>query len=151
MKNIFRLFMVLVSITALSTESKAQSFQVIAGDTISTTASLDTVSKVLSVTAGYSSLSFQIEGTRISGTVTAKAYLYVSNRPASGSNTLVNDNTGWILTDSTSAFSTGTNHYQFTKTPPPFRYYKVQVRNVGTTTSTEALALRFYCKLAKYD
>lgn len=120
----------------------AKYFPIIAGDTVSTSASLDTVSKVLPVTAGYSSLGIQVNALKVSGTITAKAYLYSSL-----------DGVTYNLTDSATAFANTSSAQSvwFTKTNPPYSYYKIQVRNVGTTTSTEALAIKVYYTLRKFD
>lgn len=131
----------LLSFTAKA--QRATTFPTIAGDTVSTSSSLDTVSKVISVTAGYSAMGIQVIGTKVSGTVTAKAYLYSSL-----------DGTNYILTDSTAAFanSAGAQSVAFTKTGGlPYTNYKVMVRNVGGTTSTEALALVFKYVLRRHD
>lgn len=128
-------------------EAKAQGgsaylFPKIAGDTISTTAALDSVTKIINATAGYSSLGIQVNATKISGTVTAKAYLYSSL-----------DGVLYNITDSATAFANaaGAQAIWFTKTTVPYSYYKVQVRNVGTVVSTEAVLIRVYYTLRKYD
>jgi len=140
-----KIFVLVAFIMALSFGSKAQNATLIplaAGDTISTSASLDTVSKVIRVTSGYSALGIQINGLKVSGTITAKAYLYGSM-----------DGVTYNLTDSASAFanSAGAQSVWFTKITTPYTYYKPMVRNVGITTSTEALAVRFYYVLRKHD
>lgn len=127
------------------TESKAQRatlFPTIAGDTVSTSTSLDTVSKTITVTGGYSALGVQVVGTKVSGTITAKAYLYGSL-----------DNSNWILTDSSAAFANaaGAQSVSFTKQTTPYVYYKIQVRPPGGATSTEALAVKVYYVLRKHD
>lgn len=120
----------------------AKLMTIVAGDTVSTSSSLDTVSKVITATAGYSAMGIQVIGTKVSGTITAKAYLYGSL-----------DGSAYLLTDSATAFanSAGAQSVFFTKTTTPYVYYKVMVRNVGATTSTEALAVKVYYTLRKHD
>lgn len=144
MKKI-KFLMVMIAGLLSFTESKAQEATLMplaAGDTVSTSSSLDTVSKVIRATAGYSALGIQVNALKVSGTITAKAYLYSSL-----------DGTTYNLTDSASAFanSASAQSVWFTKTTTPYTYYKVQVRNVGGTTSTEALAIRIYYVLRKHD
>lgn len=135
--------MLVMSLFATSYAQKATQFAIAAGDTVSTSASLDTVSKTITVSAGYSALGIQVVGTKVSGTITAKAYLYGSL-----------DGSAYNLTDSATAFanSAGAQSVWFTKTGGlPYVYYKVQVRNIGGNTSTEALAVKVYYVLRKFD
>src|SRR5690349_131833 len=83
----------------------------------------DTVTKVINATAGYSALGIQVNAVKVSGTITAKAYLYSSL-----------DGVTYNLTDSATAFanSAGAQSVWFTKTTTPYTFYKVQVRTVGT-------------------
>lgn len=140
------IFMMLMSFSLIaSTQAQfgsAKLMTVVVGDTVSTSSSLDTVSKVITATAGYSAMGIQVIGTKVSGTITAKAYLYSSL-----------DGSGYLLTDSAAAFanSAGAQSVFFTKTTTPYVYYKVMVRNVGATGSTEALAVKVYYTLRKYD
>lgn len=142
----FMIFLVMMAGLLSFTESKAQRatlFPTIAGDTLSTSASLDTVSKVISVTSGYSALGIQVVGTKTSGTITAKAYLYGSL-----------DGSAYVVTDSATAFanSAGAQSVFFTKTAGlPYVYYKVMVRNIGASTSTEGLKVQVYYVLRKFD
>jgi len=140
MKKLIFLFALVIGLMSQTIAQRASVFPLIAGDTISTSASLDTVSKIITATAGYSAIGIQVVGTRVSGTVTAKAYLYSSL-----------DGSNYIITDSSAAFTTGTISYAFTKTTSPYVYYKVMVRNVGASTSTEALIVRVYYVLRKHD
>ena len=145
MKKIMFLLVMVAGLLSF-TESQAQRatlMATVAGDTVSTSTSLDTVSKVISVTSGYSALGIQVVGTKTSGTVTAKAYLYGSL-----------DGSAYNLTDSATAFanSAGAQSVWFTKTAGlPYVYYKVQVRNVGGATSSEGLAVKVYYVLRRFD
>ncbi len=119
-------------------QSQAQNatlLPLVAGDTISTAASLDTVSKVIPATGGYSTLGIQVNFTKVSGTVTQKAYLYSSL-----------DGVNYQLTDSATAFAnqSGTQSVWFTKSSVPYTYYKPVVRNMGANTSTESGIVRVY-------
>lgn len=147
MKKFLSMLLVVLGVTLLSnTAANAQSqsvFSTVAGDTVSTSSSLDTVTKTLRVTAGYSALGIQVNATKVSGTITAKAYLYSSL-----------DGVKYNLTDSATAFANtaGLQSVWFTKTGGlPYTYYQVQVRNVGTIASTEALAVKVYYVLRKFD
>lgn len=126
------------------TESKAQNATLIslaAGDTLVASSSKDTVSKVIRVTAGYSALSFQVNATKLSGTVNLKAYLYGSL-----------DGTNYVVTDSSAAFADQTtNVVQFTKTTAPFTYQKVEVRNSTGVNTTQSVICRFYYVFRKHD
>lgn len=119
----------------------AKPLGIVAGDTVITSSSLDTVSKVIQVSAGYSTLSIQVVGTRNSGAVTSKAYLYVSN-----------DGVDYDLTDSTAAFAnSGRSSRYFTKVAPPWTFYKVQVRPPSLAPSTESLSVVVWPALRKYN
>lgn len=112
-----------------------------AGDTISTTASLDTVTKVITLTAGYSSFGIQVVTTKTGGTVAGKAYLYSSL-----------DGTNYTVTDSSSAFANQTtNSVFFTKTSVPYVFYKIQVRTADGAVSTQGNIVRVYYVARKYD
>jgi hypothetical protein len=142
MKKIIFLLIVSASLAISSHAQRASLFPLVAGDTISTSASLDTVSKIVSVTAGYAALGIQVNFTKVSGTITNKAYLYSSI-----------DGVGYQLTDSATAFanSAGLQSVWFTKVTAPYVYYKVMVRNIGASTSTESGIVRVYYVLRKHD
>ena len=138
-------FMFLLSLfSAVFLTGMAQSatqFPLIAGDTVVTSASLDTVFKTLPVTAGYSALGIQVVATKISGTVTSKAYLYSSI-----------DGTNYTLTDSVAfANQAGAQSAFFTKSTTPFTRYQIQIRQPGVSTSTESLATKTYYVLRRYN
>ena len=129
----------LASFTAKS--QQATLFPLIAGDSISTSNTLDTVFKTISVTAGYASAGIQVVTTKISGTVAGKAYLYSSM-----------DGTNYVLTDSSAAFANQTtNTAIFSKSPVPYRYYQVQVRTQGVDGSTQVNRVRVYYVLRRHD
>jgi hypothetical protein len=142
MKKLLFLFALVVSLTISATAQRATLIPIAAGDTISTSSSMDTVSKVITLTAGYSALGIQVVGTKVSGTITSKAYLYSSL-----------DGNNYLLTDSATAFanSAGAQSVFFTKTTTPYVYYKVQVRQPTTAGSTEALAVKVYYVARKHD
>jgi hypothetical protein len=135
---------VLLMILGLAFNTQAQTATLIslaAGDTISTTSSRDTVSKVITATGAYASLGIQVKVTKVSGTVAGKAYLYSSL-----------DGTNYTLTDSSSAFTDQTtNTAFFTKTSVPYTYYKVTVQDaIGGSASTQSTIARFYYVFRKY-
>lgn len=140
------LFAFLIGLFSISSQAQTyKALPIVAGDTVSTSSSLDTVSKVLQITAGYSSLGIQVKATKVSGTITSKAYLYVSGDGTS---------TSYVLTDSTAAFSTSITTPQsvyFTKTSPPYGFYKVQVRPPSNAATSEVLAVTVLYRAAKFD
>lgn len=149
MKKILNRIFIIVTICfivlARPAESNAQQATLMSlatGDTLSTSSSLDTVSKVINTTAGYSALGIQVKFTKISGTIDAKAYLYSSL-----------DGTTYTLTDSSSAFANaaGAQAAFFTKTTTPYTYYKVQVRTDDGANTTQAAQVRVYYVLRKHD
>ncbi len=136
------LFLVLLAVCSYgATAQRATLIPLAVGDTIVTSSSADTVTKIITATAGYSALGIQVNGVKISGTITVKAYLYGSL-----------DGVTYVVTDSTAAFANASSSVFITKTGGiPYVYYKIQVRNVGTIGSTESMALRFYYVFRKYD
>lgn len=141
----FLVLMVMSFGLILSTiETQAQSQTLIplaAGDTLSQSASSDTVSKVIRVTAGYSALGIQVNQTKLSGTGSGKAYLYGSL-----------DGTNYVVTDSSAAFTDiTTNVAFFTKVTTPYTYYKVMARPMGAATGTQSAIVRVYYVLRKHD
>lgn len=131
-----------MSLFTTSYAQRASYIPIVEGDTVSTSSSLDTVSKVLTVTAGYSALGIQVVGTKTAGTITSKAYIYSSL-----------DGNNYLLTDSSAAFANaaGAQSVFFTKTTTPYVYYKIQVRPPSSATTTEGLAVKVYYVLRKHD
>jgi len=131
----------LLSFTGANAQ-RATLMPTVAGDTVITSSSLDTVSKTITITAGYSALGIQVVGTKVSGTITSKAYIYSSL-----------DGSTWNLTDSSAAFanSAGAQSVWFTKTSTPYVFYKVQVRPPSSVTSTESLAVKVYYTARRHD
>jgi hypothetical protein len=104
------------------------------GDTVNASSGLDTVSKIYTNTGGYQSFSLQVVSTKLSGTVSLKAYLYTSN-----------DRVNYVLTDSSSAFvDQTTNTALFAKSPAPYAAYKVQVRPATAAATTQSVICRFW-------
>lgn len=143
MKKLFLLVVLIAGLFAYNTQAQtATTMPLVAGDTVITSSSLDTVFKTINVTAGYSALGIQVRGTKVSGTITSKAYLYSSL-----------DGSTWNLTDSSAAFANaaGAQSVWFTKQTTPYVYYRIQVRPPSTVPSTESLAVRVLYVLRKYD
>lgn len=143
MKKFLLLFSVVIGmlITTSASAQRATLFPLLAGDSISTSAALDTVAKTFTVTAGYSAIGVQVVTTKISGTVSGKAYLYASM-----------DGTNYVLTDSSAAFADQTtNTAIFSKATAPFTYYQVQVRQMGGSTTTQVNRVRVYYVLRRHD
>jgi len=145
MKKILIAMVMMVGMLSFTHNAGAQTatpIPVIAGDTVSTSGSLDTVTKIISVTAGYSALGIQVTGTKTSGTITSKAYLYGSL-----------DGVTYNLTDSSTAFAdaAGAQARWFTKATAPYVYYKVQVRPPTADGTTEGLAVKMHYVLRRHD
>lgn len=116
----------------ISTNSNAQwkTLATAAGDTISASSALDTVNKVVALTAGYSSVNFKVEYTKISGTVSLKAYIY----PGDGTDYES------AATDSTAAFSNSSSFVYIPKTSAQaYSHYKIQVRPATGAATTQAV------------
>ena len=141
MKKIMFLFALVVGLAINANAQSATLMPLVAADTVDATAGVDTVKKYISATAGYSAMGIQVVGTKISGTVSAKAYLYGSL-----------DGTNYVLTDSSAAFTDQTtNVAQFTKTTTPFTSYQIQVRPATAAATTQKVRVRVYYVLRKYD
>lgn len=131
------IFILLAGLLAFTVESKAQSATLLplaAGDTLAQSASSDTVTKTIRVTAPAADMGIQVVMTKLSGTASGKAYLYGSL-----------DGTNYVISDSSSAFTdVTTNVAQFSKSPVPWTYYRVQVRPMGAATGTQSSIVRVY-------
>jgi hypothetical protein len=141
-KIIFALVMIVGMLSFTNTQAQtATLLPLAAGDTISTSGTKDTVSKVINITAGYSALGIQVVTTKVSGTVAGKAYLMASI-----------DGTNYTTTDSSAAFTdVTTNTAFFTKVTTPYVKYKVEVREAGSATSTQANIVRVYYVARRHD
>lgn len=133
-----KIVLLLVVMTALfTTKSNSQSatlMGLIAGDTVITSASKDTVIRTVTATGPYHTMGMQIVATKVSGTVVGKAYLYSSL-----------DGVNYIVTDSSAAFTDiTTNTAFFTKTTVPYTYYRVHVRSMDGANTTQSVIVRIY-------
>lgn len=135
MKKIVFLLLVITGLfAAKATAQSATRMPIAAGDTISTSATLDTVTKIFTATGPYHTLGLQVVTTKVSGTVAGKAYVYSSL-----------DGTNYTLTDSSGAFTDiTTNTAFFTKTSVPYTYYKVELRSATGAPSTQINAVKVY-------
>lgn len=143
MKKMILLVVMIAGLFAFSHAQRATTMPTVAGDTVITSGSLDTVFKTIPVTAGYSALGIQVQGTKVSGTIASKAYLYSSL-----------DGVNYVLTDSSAAFanSAGAQSVFFTKTGGlPYVFYRIQVRPPTSGGSTESLAVKVYYVLRRFD
>jgi hypothetical protein len=140
MKKFIAFIALVVGIAISSTAQTFKTLDLKAGDTLVMSSSTDTVSKVISATAGYSAAAFKVKLTEISGTTVGKAYLY------SG------DGTDFVLTDSSAAFADqATNIAFFTKVTTPYSHYKVEVRPVGGAAATFSGIVRISYLFKKHD
>lgn len=141
MKKLTCALLLMVGVFASTMAQRATLFPLVAGDTLSATAGMDTVTKVITVSAGYSALGVQVVATKLTGTPAAKAYVYGSL-----------DGVNYNLTDSSGAFTDiTTNTAYFTKVTVPYVYYKVQVRPMGLASTTQTTQVRVYYVLRKHD
>ena len=145
MKKLFAILVMMVASLSFTNKAGAQfgsaaRLALNAQDTLNTSSSLDTVTKYITATAGYSALGIQLNCTKISGTVSAKAYLYGAM-----------DGTNYNITDSSGAFADGDNYIWFTKVTTPYTSYKIQVRNATGTASTQKVLVRTWYTLRRHD
>lgn len=139
MKKIVFLLAMMVGFITLTNAQTFTPRPTVAGDTIITSSSKDTVDKVVTATAGYSTAAIKVAYTKISGTVSLKAYIY------SG------DGTDYVLTDSSAAFDDATGFLYFTKTSVPYSHYKVQVRGAIGANTTQSVKIVVSQLLKRYD
>jgi hypothetical protein len=141
MKKILFLMLLVMSLAYQSNAQRATLLPTILGDTVSASSGLDTVSKVIMATAGYSAFGVQVNATKVSGTVSAKAYLYGSL-----------DGSNYTVTDSSAAFADQTTNVAvFTKVTTPYTHYKVQVRPATGAATTQVVGVKVYYVFRKHD
>lgn len=140
MKKVMFLLVMVAGLLSFTTDVKAQRYAALPFETSDTIANHDTVSKTIPATAGYSTGSFKVAYTKVSGTVALKAYLYCG------------DGTDFELTDSTAAFSNASGYVYINKTGGlPYSHYKVQVRPPTTAAATQSVVITVSRLLKKYD
>lgn len=141
MKKFIILSMLALVIGITTHAQRATLMPLVAGDTLVMSSSSDSVTKIITATAGYSALGIAVVQTELSGTTAGKAYLYGSL-----------DGTNYNLTDSSAAFADQTTNVAFfTKTTTPYVYYKVQCRPMGAATATFTGIVRVYYVLRRHD
>jgi hypothetical protein len=142
MKKIGIILVMIVATLSFTNSANAQwkTFGTVAGDTVIAASARDTVNKVIPLTAGYSSVAIKVEYTKISGTVSLKAYIY----PGDGTDYEV-------ASDSSAAFSDASGVVYFTKTSTPYSHYKVQIRPAtgAATTQSAKIVVKYLPK--RYD
>jgi hypothetical protein len=140
----FIILSMLAMVVGMATQAqRATLFPLVVGDSVITSSSRDTVTKIITATAGYSALGIEVVGTKLSGTISAKAYLYGS---VSGIN--------YELTDSSAAFANQTTNTAFFKKTGglPYVFYKVTVQDpIGGASSTQSMQVRVYYVLRRHD
>lgn len=109
-------------------------------DTVITSGSKDTVTKVVTASAGYSTGAIKVEYTKVSGTVSLKAYLY----PGDGTDYEV-------ASDSSAAFSDASGVVYFTKTSLPYSHYRVQVRGAIGANTTQSVKIVVKYLFKRFD
>lgn len=134
-KVIFSLLLAFGMIATVNAQ-KAKYLPIVTGDTVIASSSLDTVFKSIPATGSWRTLTVGIDGTKVSGTITAKAYLYGS----------LNGGLTYNLLDSTTAFanSAGLQTKFIEKTTVGYDLYRVQVRQPTSAGSTESLAVKVW-------
>lgn len=123
------------------TNAQYKPLATVAGDTIITSSSRDTVVKYVSVTGDYSTASFKVKYTKISGTVALKAYIY----PGDGTDYET------AATDSSAAFSDASGYLYLNKAAPPYTHYRIEFRNPNGAVSTQSVKIVVSQCLKKYD
>lgn len=140
MKKVMFLLVMVAGMLSITNDAKAQRYVALPFATSDTIANHDTVSKTITATAGYTTGSFKVEYTKVSGTVALKAYLYCG------------DGTDFELTDSTAAFSNASGFAYINKTGGlPCSHYKVQVRPSTTAAATQSVVITVKRLLKTYD
>lgn len=128
MKKIL-LFALMVGLFVTSNAQTAKLFTVNSRATGDTLNDADTLTKVLSATAGYNQLTFGLDVKKISGTVAGTISITASadNGATYGTTlTSVND----TLTN-----TTGTKQYNFAYSPVYYDHYKITVITSGTVSA----------------
>lgn len=140
MKKVMFLLVMIAGMLSITNDAKAQRYVTIPFETSDTIANHDTVSKAITATAGYSTGSFKVEYTKLSGTVALKAFLYGG------------DGTDFDLIDSSAAFSNASGAVYINKTGGlPYSHYKVQVRPSTTAAATQSVRIVVKRLLKTYD
>lgn len=134
MKKIFYMLVVLLALTGYKASAQygnALTLPLIAGDTLN---NVDTVTKLIRITGGFSGLGVQVNLNKISGTVAGKAYLWQS---LDGSNYLLTDSASYTTLSTTQpslATPTVTASAIFQKALVPSTYYLVEAVSSGTVS-----------------
>ena len=133
MKKLLLLVTVCMLATVSTFAQRATQMSLAAGDSVITSSSRDTVTKIFTNTSPGSVVGVEITGTKVSGTISAKAYLYGSLLGVS-----------YNLIDSSAAFANQTTNLAwFNKSLLPYVYYKVTVQDpIGGATSTQSMQVR---------
>jgi len=133
MKKLAFLVTVCILAAVASYSQSATQMALVAGDTLVASSSRDTVTKIFSNTSAGSVVGVEIKGTKISGTISAKAYIYGSLTGAS-----------YNLIDSSAAFADqATNYVWFNKSLLGYTSYKVTVESPkGGATGTQSMQVR---------
>ena len=139
MKKLFALIMVVI-VLSFTSQTKAQSgfsytFPTIAGDSL---VNADSVFKVISVTAGYSSVGIQVSIKKGTGTLDGKFYLYKS---VNGSAFILSDSASFTALASLNTSYTGsvggmTHTAIIEKSTPAGTKFIVAATQAGTLTSS---------------
>jgi hypothetical protein len=133
MKNFFLLSCVILAAfvgKAQSPYGTAGTFALAAGDTLN---NVDTVFKVLPVTAGYGTVGITVNLTKISGTVAGKAILYGS---MDGVTFFPTDSANYAVPlTSSHGTPTVTNIASFSKTGAPWTSYLITATSSGTVSA----------------
>lgn len=129
-KILFISLFALIGFGANAQYGRGAKFALAVGDTL---ASVDTVQKIITATAGYNAMGIQVNLNKLSGTLAGKAYLYTSL-----------DALNYQLTDSASYTATTTSSYStptmthtaiFTKTTVPGVSYRLWIVSTATTST----------------
>lgn len=137
MKRLFFFFVMLISLSSITSQSQAQRaslFPLVSADSLT---NADTLSKVITMTAGYSGVAIQPVITKVSGTAAGTVVLLESL-----------DGTNYKSTGDTLTLTNVTTQSTiWKKTSPVPVYYKVYAISSGTVVEI----MRVYYVLRKHD
>lgn len=131
-KILFLLTLILVSVISVKAQNgNAYKFPTVKGDSL---VNVDTVSKVIPITAGYSDVTIQANVKKGTGTLTGKLFLYSS---LDGINYQLTDSADYIPVPAwTNTVATYTHTAIINKSTPGATSFIIAATSSGTLTST---------------
>lgn len=131
MKKILIITLVLFATIGVKAQfGRAATFPLVLADTLTNT---DTVSKVITTTAGYNEIGIQVSANKLSGTLTGKVFLQGSMDAV---NYITTDSLSWAAyVTSSYTVPTYTNYAYFTKVNAPWVYWRIWAQSIGTVSA----------------